>query len=207
MNENWKCRLAGTLFAVLLAPAAHAGAVFNLSAPQSRLWLEGSSTLHPFTIHATSQDFSLSFTKGTGDMAAALAAQEPATMTLIVPVYGLKSTEAKSMDRNMQKALKAAQYPDIAFTMTGYQAKPEDGGYKITAQGNLSIAGATKPETIEADVKIGKDGATIDGQEPVIMSDFGVKPPTMMFGAIKVADRIVVRFHLKLNPSNTGEKK
>jgi len=207
MNEKAKRWLAGILFAVVLAPAAHAGAVFNLSEPQSQIWLEGSSTLHPFTIHATSQDFALSFAKGTSDAAAALAAQEPAAMTLTIPVYGLKSTESKSMDRNMQKALKAGQHPDITFAMTSYQVKPEEGGYKISAQGNLSIAGVQKPVTIEADARVAKDGVTIDGQEPVIMSDFGVKPPVMMFGAIKVADRILVRFHLNLKMSDTGEKK
>jgi len=207
MNKDSKRWLAGMLFAVLLAPAAHAGVIFNLSEPQSRVWLKGDSTLHPFTINATSQAFTLSFAKGTSDVAAALAAQEPATMTLTIPVYGLKSTESKSMDRNTQKALKAAKNPDITFTMTSYQAKPEDGGYKISAQGQLSIAGVEKPETIEADARVAKDGVAIDGQEPVIMSDFGVKPPVMMFGTIKVADRIVVHFHLNLKTSDTGEKK
>ncbi|HVA66724.1 MAG TPA: YceI family protein [Elusimicrobiota bacterium] len=207
MNKESKRWLAGMLFAVLLAPAAHAGAVFNPSEPQSHLWLTGDSTLHPFTINATSQDFTLSFAKGTSDVAAALAAQEPATMTLTIPVYGLKSTESKSMDRNTQKALKAAKNPDITFTVTSYQAKPENGGYRISAQGRLSIAGVAKPETIEADAHAAKGGVTIDGQEPVSMSDFGVKPPTMMFGAIKVADRIVVHFHLNLKMSDTGENK
>ena len=30
------------------------------------------------------------------------------------------------------------------------------------------------------------------------MTDFGVKPPTMMMGTIKTSDRIVVKFHLVL---------
>ena len=40
--------------------------------------------------------------------------------------------------------------------------------------------------------------AVIDGEQPLLMTDFGVKPPSMFLGTVKTQDRIVVKFHLEL---------
>jgi hypothetical protein len=38
------------------------------------------------------------------------------------------------------------------------------------------------------------------GSLPLLMSDFGIDPPTAMFGLIKVHDQITVRFKLIATP-------
>ena len=65
------------------------------------------------------------------------------------------------------------------------------------------IAGITKPVDIEAHGFPGPQGALrVVGNKELRMSDFGVKPPVLMLGAIKTDDRIEVRFDLRLARSN-----
>jgi len=180
MNEI-KTVLAAT---VLALAAATAGATTATLQPGSKLWLEGDSTLHPYRSDAERID-----------LTAELERQKPSKLTVRIPIAALKS-EHKGLDKNLQAALKAKDNPDIVFTLEKFEAAP--GSDEVTAIGNLTVAGATKEETIRAKVAW-KDGrAVVDGQEPLLMTDFGVKPPTMMMGTIKTSDRIVVKFHLVL---------
>jgi len=38
------------------------------------------------------------------------------------------------------------------------------------------------------------------GEVPILMSDYGIKPPTALFGALRASNRVVVKFALKLGP-------
>jgi hypothetical protein len=40
---------------------------------------------------------------------------------------------------------------------------------------------------------------TITGAQKIKMSEFGVKPPTFMLGALKVGDVVTVEYNLKFN--------
>jgi hypothetical protein len=42
--------------------------------------------------------------------------------------------------------------------------------------------------------------ATAQGEQDVLMTDFGIKPPSFMFGTLKVGNEIKVKFNLKAGP-------
>ena len=45
------------------------------------------------------------------------------------------------------------------------------------------------------------DGKAIaEGEQALQMSDFGIKPPSFMFGRIKVGNEIKVKFNMKAGP-------
>jgi polyisoprenoid-binding protein YceI len=192
MNKTQKKSLTA-LLSFFLAAQGWAATAASLGAG-SRLWLEGSSTLHPFESEATVLDVALTTDEA---LAGALKASVPAALTVKVPVAGLKSKH-KGLDKNLRKALKADEFPEIVFQMKGYSV--EEG--VIVAWGDLTVAGATKETTLNARVSW-KDGrARLDGEQPILMSEFGIKPPSMMLGAVKTADKIVVKYHLEFETQN-----
>src|SRR5262249_5421556 len=118
-----------------------------------------------------------------------------AGLTISIPVAQLKSGES-GLDKNMRKALKAERFPDIVFVMSGYQVAAAPA--TLTVAGELTVAGVKRPETLKASLRFQDGHAVIDGEQPLQMTDFGVKPPSFMMGALKTKDRVAVKFHLEL---------
>jgi polyisoprenoid-binding protein YceI len=75
----------------------------------------------------------------------------------------------------------------IAFRSTGVQTS-EDGS-RLNVDGELELFGRAKPIAFE--LSVGSDGR-IKGRATVKQSDWGLKPYSALFGALKVADEVVV---------------
>lgn len=160
--------------------------------PESRLWLEGDSTLHPYSSTATALGLELSFSSGAA-LPAAAAAGVPARLIVRVPVKGLKSAH-KGLDKNLVEALKGADHPDIVFTLTAYRAEAG----RVSADGVLEVAGSTRAVSLAARLEPRDGRLLVEGEQPLKMTDFGIKPPKMMMGAIKTADLVTVKYRLLL---------
>ena len=76
---------------------------------------------------------------------------------------------------------------DITFRSTG-TAHAADGG-RISVQGDLTLAGTTRP--IEFDLVADADGK-LSGTAVVKQTDWGMKPYSALFGALKVADEVEI---------------
>ena len=176
-------------------------ATFSL-APGSRLSLEGQSTLHAYSSTATKVEATAeldgTFAADAADARAAVAGGALKSLRVAVPVAALKSGES-GLDKNLQKALKQDTAPVIRFTLVDYKAEEaKDGSLLVKAHGRLSIAGVEKDTVVEAACRFSPGGVEVTGAKDVLMSDYGIKPPVLMLGAIKTADKVVVRFALKL---------
>lgn len=183
-----------SLGALLLLALPAAASEVKLS-PASRLWLEGDSSLHAYTSSATALTADFSF-EAAGPLAAAIVAKSPARLTVRVPVAGLKSAH-DGLDKNLRKALKASEHPDIVFTLKSYAVT----GASVAATGELTVAGKSREVVLEARYEARDGKLFVEGAEPVLMTDHGIKPPTMMLGAIKTADLVVVQYRLVLEPA------
>jgi polyisoprenoid-binding protein YceI len=169
--------------------------------PDSTLWLVGDSTLHPFTSRATL--LQASGTLGATSFDAILHQGALKTFDVVIPVTSLKSKDA-ALDKNMYKALKAESCPNVSFHLISYEVVPSTGspsGQYATASGTLSIACQEQPVTLE--MKLAADPQTlhVQGDYTLLMTDYGVKPPTMMLGTIKVKNPVVIHFDLQLTSS------
>src|ERR1700722_16202505 len=74
---------------------------------------------------------------------------------------------------------------DIVFRSTEAQRSPD--GHRIAVQGELTLVGKTRP--VEFDLEIADDG-TLTGAAKIKQSDWGIKPYSTLFGALKVADQV-----------------
>lgn len=190
--------------AALASLAASSWATTAKLGPASQVKLEGKSTLHPF--ESVCKEFSLDMSLPGEALAKSIEAQSQGAMTVKIPVACLKS-EHGGLDKNLQKALNAKENPDIVFVMKGYKLEKDSGATSVVAWGDLTLAGKTQAETLKGSLST-KDGRTvIDGEQPLLMTDFGVKPPTMMMGAVKTDNRVVVKFHLELEQAADAAQK
>jgi YceI-like domain len=98
-----------------------------------------------------------------------------------------KTDIAKTIDDEVLKR------QPITFRSTAL--RPADGG--VTVEGDLTLLGATRPVT--AQVTIAADGA-LGATATIRQTDFGMKPYSTLFGALKVADEVVVSLVGTLGP-------
>lgn len=114
--------------------------------------------------------------------------------TLSIPVSGIDCDNG-TMNKNLQKALGASANPLIKFRLTG--AEPA-GANAVQLKGELTVAGKTRAVSTSAQLRQEGGGLRVSGQLPVKMSEFGVKPPVAMLGAMKTGDAVTVHFDAAL---------
>jgi polyisoprenoid-binding protein YceI len=182
--------LAAALCGVALlssAPAVTAARVTGLTfSNESKIWLEGDSTLHRYKSTARTWQLTAkpSATGGLADLEA------------VVPVRELKSGDA-GLDKNLYAAIKADKFPTIRFSAdTGDMDVATGGAAEARVAGTLTIAGVKKPVTLTAAGKLSDGTLRLKGSKALLMSDFGIQPPVLMLGAIKCTDAITVHYDL-----------
>lgn len=154
--------------------------------------LSGTSTLHNWAMNAQNTTGVAQFGfKGTGNTE--LNSLKSLTFSLLVT--DLKSGE-KGLDKNAYKALKSDQYKDIDYKLISATIMPKsEGKYLIRTKGKLTIAGVTKNTDMNVYAVVNKNGSiTCTGSDKLNMTDYAVKPPKFMLGAMKTGDAITLNY-------------
>ena len=165
--------------------------------PQSKVWVEGTSTVRSFTCQASE-------VKATVDASGANAVARVMTGDKAVQAVNVVVASEKldcgngTMNEHMRKAIKTAEAPTIAFRVTSYELAREANGVSGTLTGTLSLGGETKTITVPATGAMSDGALHVTGAYPLAMSDYSLKAPSLMFGRIKVRDTVTVKFDLLL---------
>src|SRR5438270_11774701 len=115
-------------------------------APESKLWIEGDSNLHPWTCTATKLDSKIEIDRSAPQLARSLE--------LLVEVDALDCGSGKMNDK-MREALKSQKHPYVEFNLLKAEAVAAG---KLKATGELSIAGQTHVVVFQVDVQTAPDG-------------------------------------------------
>lgn len=105
------------------------------------------------------------------------------------------------MDKNTYKALDVKKNPIISFVLSSAKVTPIDATtYQFKGIGNLTIAGATKETDLNAVCKYNAadESFSCTGTKSFKMTEYSVKPPTVMLGTIKTGDAITITYKLKI---------
>ena len=180
-----------------LTPWTSIGNVMSLE-PQSRLWVAGTSTVRSFECRAGAFDASIESTAPGAAKAVAAGEKAVQTVTVTVPATALDCKNG-TMNEHMLKALKAKEHGTIVFKLGSYDIARAGAGVQGTLSGSLTLGGVTKPVTITATGNALPDGTLqVTGMHELNMKDFGLKPPSLMMGTMKVNERVKVNFDLIL---------
>jgi polyisoprenoid-binding protein YceI len=196
-----KSNLKSTLLALaILVPASGAWTVANemlVLQPQSRIWIEGTSTVRSFSCKAA-------------DVNAVVEASGPnAIPQLLTGDKGVKTVRVTvpaeqidcgngTMNEHMRKAIKLAEHKTIEFRLSDYDVARGADGIAGTINGTLLLGGVTKPIAIKAEGKPENGMLHVTGSYDLDMTAYGLKPPTLMFGRIKVGRTVKVNYDLLL---------
>lgn len=190
--------LAISAAALALIAATPSGPTGSLTLREgSTLWFDGTSTLRSWSCTADKIDAALS-TPDESVVANTLDGKEVAgTVQVDFPVSKLECKNG-TMNEHMGKALKSKEFSNIRFTMTSYHVA-KGSAVTGTLQGTLLLSGKTMPISVPVTFGTAADGALrVTGKVPVTMTEWGIKPPTLMLGSIKVGPVVTVNFDLQL---------
>lgn len=169
--------------------------MFYTLKPESRLWIDGSSTINRFTF-VTNQMEGRAYEGGDSKD----SDQSRPWVFVSIPVRSLDGGNER-MNDDMYEAMKADNYPHIQYELIAGEAidKPDSGGgwFRLGTRGSLSIAGVR--DTIDMIVRVSQlqgGSCRIKGSKSLSMLDFGITPPRAFFGLIEAHDRLVIRFDL-----------
>jgi polyisoprenoid-binding protein YceI len=88
------------------------------------------------------------------------------------------------------KSLDAGRFPRIRFSTD--RIEQTGGGYRL--HGTLEVHGKSRPREIDLRVKDLGDAWLMSCEADVRQTEFGVKPYSMLMGAMKVVDTVTVAF-------------
>ena len=181
--------------------------------PGSALWIEGTSTVHDWESRTTQPTLKLARDGSVADPADVPALDQWLRsgglrgLELGVPLATMHSQKGSTLDKNLLKALKAEKNPEITFHLT--QAKvgePSGDSLSVSADGVLRVAGRERPITVAGRLVRSEAGVWLNGSHGLRMSEYDVKPPTMMLGTLKVHDSVSVHFRMLLAPGTPSGK-
>ena len=179
-------RILLVILLTLLFSATAAGQKRATMAPESRLWIEGSSTVSKFTCEA-------------GTIAGEASLNGSRTdASVVIPVEAFDCGKSR-MNRDFYAALKSEEHPRIVFELVDARlSAAADEVYDVSVTGMLTIAGVTRSVSLSAEGRGhgGGDSYRVMGRLPLSMTDFDVEPPTALAGLIRAHERIVVGFDL-----------
>lgn len=164
--------------------------------PNDKLWIEGGSNVHDWSCKAstfearTDVDASREDSPGAGDPIKRVSVK--------VAVRDLKCGNGK-MERNLYTALKADDPSTPSYIIGIFNAVPGSTtrDSSVQTEGTITVAGVEKGVRVRIIIEHLADGTiTAHGAVPLLMTDFGVTPPTGLFGLIRSHNEIVVKFEL-----------
>jgi polyisoprenoid-binding protein YceI len=195
------CTSAALLLASAMMPAA---AQFNARPPlavdSARITVSGTSNVHAYTASTTN-------VRLTGAQVASTVSGQ-SFWELVTKPGGLESFEVAiaaaslsspkdGLDKNMHKALKVAEHPDITFRLVRLEAGAVPGS--LQAVGTLRIAGVAREVTLPIKTALKAGALTVTGELPLLMTDYGITPPKAMLGMLKTDPKVVIAFEVVLS--------
>lgn len=180
------------------APAIRASIVRIPVRSDSRLWLEGSSNVRDWTCKATAMEATIEL----DDANVESYRREVRAVSVSVPVRLLKCGD-RHMEAQMYTALKAPSLPELTYITARFDRIPQKTamGEPVETAGQVTVAGVERTVTMTVRSERLPDGSyRARGTVPILMTDFGIKPPRPWGGILKTADKVLIQFEIYIAP-------
>jgi hypothetical protein len=194
------CALAiGLYVGIPVRASGQEAPVPALKLVSSRVSLAGTSNIHAYTASTTSARV-LSLRVASGVLGASVwdAIVKPGALEVFeiaIPAATLSSPK-EGLDKNMHKALKVTEHPDITFRLSRLEAT--EGSGAMRGVGVLKVAGVEREVTLTLKTQRTEGTLTVTGEVPLLMTDFGITPPKAMLGMLKTDPKVTVTFETVL---------
>lgn len=191
------------LFAATALSAVPAAQPAPLAMDTARVTIAGSSNIHEYT--AWTDTVRVTRVKVAASVTAATFWDEivkPGALEgfeVAIPAATLSSPK-EGLDKNMHKALKVEANRDITFRLARLERAATGA---LMAVGTLRIAGVEREVELALKIERRDAALVVRGQLPLLMTDYGIKPPTAMLGMLKTDPKVTVTFETVLSVPRT----
>ncbi len=117
------------------------------------------------------------------------------TVTLTVRVEDFVCPDDE-MREHLLTAMRPEEFPEITFNLRDYAASSQG----ASTTGTLTILDATKEVNFPLSLTPSGSGVRIEGEVALDMTDYGVEPPVVMLGLMRVRPRIRIQFSGVIEP-------
>ncbi|MGI8401148.1 MAG: YceI family protein [Gemmatimonadaceae bacterium] len=200
MRKTFLMATAAIGFGATAAAAQGPSAVRLRLEPGSEIIVEGTSTMHDFHCKTNKimayVDVDPGYTKDLTKIAKPIV-----SVKVNVVVRSLKCGNGQ-MDKNLYSTLNADKTPIITYTLSGYDVLNDlSASFAANTKGTLKISGTEKLVDMKVNAsRLAEGKVTAEGEQTLLMTDFGIKPPSFMLGTLKVGNQIKVKFNLNAGP-------
>lgn len=185
-----KIKIAFFSFLFLLSGQLIYSQNYNLLPSRSEIKVEGTSNLHDWDIISKAQTGNIEAVFNDGKLT------EIKSLIVELNTESLKSGKS-GMDKNTYKALKSDKFKKISFKLNKVNSinRASSGTYSVSVNGNLTIAGESRPVTIQLTLKADGNTIAITGNHKLLMTDFKVDPPKALMGTITTGNEVTIIFN------------
>jgi len=180
-------RSAVTSLALALSAGLLIGSARLVHAQQSTVdfTISGTSTIRGWTCNAKG---TMAVTRGSGAAAPGFP-NGVQTATVTVPLKQFQCPN-EEMTQHLNDAMKSDKFSEVVFKLEKYTMA----GTQATASGTLTVTGVTQPVEFPIAIKESPQGVEVSGNTRLDMTKFGVDPPVVMLGMLKVGPQIRLEF-------------
>ncbi len=186
-------------FFALLASIQYAEAQNSetqLTLDEHEMKIEGSANVRSWDAGVNSVDATFILSQFDRSDLSSLTPENFKTMELSIPVEDIESDSGR-LTRNLQGYLKRDEHPVITFKLNEIDSVTVNGdSAEITANGVINAAGVDHETTMNVTATIDDDKITFSGTQDLLMTDFGIDPPTAVMGTIRARDEISIIYSL-----------
>jgi polyisoprenoid-binding protein YceI len=185
---------------IYVAGGALGAAQTPLAIDSARITISGTSNIHAYTASTTTVRVTRALVAGALDgpdvWTTALKPGVVEAIEIAIPAETLTSPKGE-LDKNMYKALQVKEHPDIVFRPLRFEPRAGEAG-AVRGVGVLKIAGVEREVALDITTERKDATLTVRGQLKLLMTDYGIKPPTAMLGMLKTDPKVTVTFETVL---------
>ena len=203
-NRQLSITTLGFMFAIGLcvrtaAGQQESGATSPVKLVSSRVTLAGTSNIHAYSASTTAARITdvqvADDASGAAGWDRILEPGRLEAFAIVIPAATLSSPK-EGLDKNMHKALKVSEHPNITFRLSRLEGFTATGPAR--GVGVLEVAGTARQVTLTLKTQQTANSVTVTGEVELLMTDFGITPPKAMLGMLKTDPKVTVSFEAVL---------
>lgn len=168
-----------------------------------RVWVTGGSTIRSWECEAERLEIRVRIS-GDPDRLEIADLGDAVSLVELHAATPAMDCDNDTMNNHMWEALNAREHGWISFRMSDYElesAGNSDSGVRIS--GTLAMAGETHDVVLDATLEQQADGTlALEGSHELNMTDWGISPPRLMLGTLRVDEVVQVHWDLTMRATD-----
>ena len=109
----------------------------------------------------------------------------------------ISDKDRREIERMMQQEiLEISSYPEIVYACSSVTAESGEGQHSVTLNGELTMHGVTRPQTVPARVVLSGDSLHAFGTFSLLQTDYDLRLASVAGGALKVKNELKFSFSI-----------